>query len=221
MTQISIKHHDFIWVLKKQKQLYFPLTQNKISWGGSFLRWVIQSWLGCLSLAIARARREQGWRQKISSAEPLKSRSLEHSPLLPQLPGLASAPRVPAGHSWLPEQCGFTPARFSAVVAREAAKRKLGWGLILSRPANRPHLVTAHRKWSCRCFLRWAGCGLPCGLRLWGRLPFLRPGTSRGSVYISAAVRSPKCSPAVESQNELQTVWTELSSYICLFNPVQ
>lgn len=58
MTQISIKHHDFIWVLKKQKQLYFPLTQNKISWGGSFLRWVIQSWLGCLSLAIARACRE-------------------------------------------------------------------------------------------------------------------------------------------------------------------
>lgn len=151
MTQISIKHHDFIWVLKKQKQLYFPLTQNKISWGGSFLRWVIQSWLGCLSLAIARACREQGAGMKTKdflcrAAEEQEALCLEHSPLLPQLPGLASAPRVPAGHSWLPEQCGFTPAPFSAVMAREAAKRKLGWGLILSRPANRPHLVTAHRK---------------------------------------------------------------------------
>lgn len=44
---------------------------------------------------------------------------------------------------------------------------------------------------------------------------------AKGSVYISAAVRSPKCSPAVKSQNELQTVWTKLSSHICASNPIQ
>lgn len=149
--------------------------------------------------------------EKISSEEQ-EAVCLELSPLRSP-----PAPHVPAGHSWIPEDADAPRHIGSAITAREGARRKLGWGLLCSPPAHRPHLVTAHRKGGCclgrvRIVPRFAAVG---------RLSFLRPQTAKGSVYTSAAVSSPKCSPAARSQNELQTVWTKLSSYVCLFHPIK
>lgn len=129
---------------------------------------------------------------------------LEHSPVPHSWRGCCS---ITAGHSWIPRPCRFTPAHPSAARARQGAKREPGWGFTSPGAASAPHQVTAHRRGSC-CFLHWAGCGWSCSCG--GGCPSSSQIQREGSVYISAAVRSPKCSPAVQSQNELQTVWTKL-----------
>lgn len=104
---------------------------------------------------------------KISSAEPLKSR---RSTAL-------SSSHSSRGCSSIPRACRAQLApRARQLHGQGGSPEEAGLGSPFSRPASRAHLLAAHGKWSCCCcFLCWAGCGLSCGLQLWGRLSFLQP----------------------------------------------
>lgn len=124
---------------------------------------------------------------------------LEHSPFL--LPAAAPDPgawldtelaasHLPAGKHRFTAAGLLSLLHCRAVTAREGP----GSGSHVVRTSQEVS-AGVHRKQSC-CFLHSAGCVLSCGLQLWGRLSVLQPKTAKGFVYISAAVRSPKCRTA-------------------------